>query len=62
LETKQDLETLGSRAKALSELLYEHCKMEGDQSYTKIMKAVSDYLQKRMPCKSLLQNMKVFWL
>ncbi|XP_027906776.1 uncharacterized protein LOC114166259 isoform X2 [Vigna unguiculata] len=60
LETKQDLETLGSRAKALSELLYEHCKMEGDQSYTKIMKAVSDYLQKRMPCKSLLQNMKLW--
>ncbi|WVZ22942.1 hypothetical protein V8G54_001486 [Vigna mungo] len=60
LETKQDLETLDSRAKALSELLYEHCKMEGDQSYTKIMKAVSDYLQKRMTWKSLLQNMKLW--
>ncbi|KOM27441.1 hypothetical protein LR48_Vigan406s025100 [Vigna angularis] len=34
--------------------------MEGDQSYTKIMKAVSDYLQKRMTCKSLLQNMKLW--
>ncbi|KAG4975597.1 hypothetical protein JHK86_035071 [Glycine max] len=60
LETKQELEALESNAKSLSEFLHSHCKMEGDQSYTNTIKAVSGYLQKRMPCKSICQNLKTF--
>ncbi|KAG5141529.1 hypothetical protein JHK82_017224 [Glycine max] len=56
LEKKQELETSDSKAKSFSEFLYRYCKMEGDQSYTNSMKAVSGYLQKRMTCKSILQN------
>ncbi|KAL3008043.1 hypothetical protein AAZX31_07G010500 [Glycine max] len=57
LEKKQELETSDSKAKSFSEFLYRYCKMEGDQSYTNSMKAVSGYLQKRMTCKSILQNL-----
>ncbi|KAH1214787.1 hypothetical protein GmHk_13G036072 [Glycine max] len=60
LETKQELEALESNAKSLSEFLHSHCKMEGDQSYTNTIKAVSGYLQKRMPCKSICQNLKLW--
>ncbi|CAJ1950993.1 unnamed protein product [Sphenostylis stenocarpa] len=60
MEMKQDLEILDSKAKSSSEFLYKYCKMEGDQSYSNIMKAISDYLQKRMPCKSILQNLKLW--
>ncbi|TKY47867.1 hypothetical protein E2542_SST29928 [Spatholobus suberectus] len=58
LEKKQELETLDSQAKSLSEFLCRYCKIEGDQSYNNTMKAVSGYLQKRMPCKSIRQNLK----
>ncbi|KAK7393779.1 hypothetical protein VNO78_22343 [Psophocarpus tetragonolobus] len=61
LEKKQELETLESKAKSLSEFLHSHCKMEGrDQTYTNTIKAVSGYLQKRMPCKSIRQNLKLW--
>ncbi|BAU00562.1 hypothetical protein VIGAN_10216800 [Vigna angularis var. angularis] len=59
LEKKQELESLESKAKSLSEFLQSHCKMEGDQSFTDTVKAVSGYLRKRMPCKSIRQNLKV---
>ncbi|XP_027930801.1 uncharacterized protein LOC114186920 isoform X2 [Vigna unguiculata] len=60
LEKKQELESLESKAKSLSEFLQSHCKMEGDQSFTDTVKAVSGYLQKRMPCKSICQNLKLW--
>ncbi|KAL2327167.1 hypothetical protein Fmac_020594 [Flemingia macrophylla] len=60
LEKKQELETLDSKAKSLSEFLCKYCNIEGDQSYTNTMKAVSGYLQKRMSCKSILQNLKLW--
>ncbi|XP_020231117.1 uncharacterized protein LOC109811716 [Cajanus cajan] len=60
LEKKQELETLDSKAKSLSEFLCRYCKIGGDQSYTNTMKAVSGYLQKRMPCKYILQSLKLW--
>ncbi|XP_014523631.1 uncharacterized protein LOC106779925 [Vigna radiata var. radiata] len=60
LEKKQELESLESKAKSLSEFLQSHCKMEGDQSFTDTVKAVSGYLRKRMPCKSIRQNLKLW--
>ncbi|XP_047180400.1 uncharacterized protein LOC124847052 isoform X1 [Vigna umbellata] len=60
LEKKQELESLESKAKSLSEFLRSHCKMEGDQSFTDTVKAVSGYLRKRMPCKSIRQNLKLW--
>ena len=59
LEKKQELEILESKAKSWSEFLHSHCMMEGYQSYTNTIKAVSGYLQQRKSCKSIRQNLKV---
>ncbi|KAK7327790.1 hypothetical protein VNO77_21881 [Canavalia gladiata] len=61
MEMRQELETLDSKAKSLSEFLYRYCKVEGDQSYANTMKAISGYLQKRMSCKSIFQNLLKLW-
>ncbi|XP_068494481.1 uncharacterized protein [Phaseolus vulgaris] len=60
LEKKQELESLESKAKSLSKFLQSHCKMNGDESYTDTVKAVYGYFQKRMPCKSIRQNLKLW--
>ncbi|KAK7327275.1 hypothetical protein VNO80_31642 [Phaseolus coccineus] len=60
LEKKQELESLESKAKSLSEFLQSHCKMDGDESYTDTVKGVSGYFQKRMPCNSIRQNLKLW--
>ncbi|KAH1034787.1 hypothetical protein AAZX31_20G053900 [Glycine max] len=60
LEKKQELEILESKAKSWSEFLHSHCMMEGYQSYTNTIKAVSGYLQQRKSCKSIRQNLKLW--
>ncbi|XP_027341849.1 uncharacterized protein LOC113854808 [Abrus precatorius] len=60
MEMKQELETLDSKAKSLREFLYRYCKMDGDRSCASSMKSVSGYLQKRMTCKSIFQNLKLW--
>lgn len=62
MEMRQELESLDQKAKSLSEFFYSYCKMEGDQSFTNIIKSVLHYLQKRMSYKLIFQNLKVFQL
>ena len=56
---RQELENLDQKAKSLSEFFYSYCKMEGDQSYTNIIKSVPGYLEKIMSYKLVFQNLKV---
>lgn len=57
---RQELESLNQKAKSLSEFFYSHCKMEGDQSCTNILKSVPDYLEKRMSYKLVFQKLKLW--
>jgi hypothetical protein len=59
MEMRQELENLDQKAKSLSEFFYSYCKMKGDQSYTNVVRAVPDYLEKRMSYKLVFQNLKV---
>ncbi|RDX84844.1 hypothetical protein CR513_34042, partial [Mucuna pruriens] len=63
LEKKQELETLDSKAKSLSEFLCRYCKIEGDQSYTNAMKVVSEEnaLQVNTPKFEGLVTLNMLW-
>ncbi|CAL5203530.1 unnamed protein product [Lathyrus oleraceus] len=60
MEVRQELESLNQKAKSLSEFFYSHCKMEGDQSCTNILKSVPDYLEKRTSYKLVFQKLKLW--
>ncbi|CAI8597892.1 unnamed protein product [Vicia faba] len=60
MEMRQELESLDQKAKSLSEFFYSHCKMEGDQSCTNILKSVPDYLEKRMSYKLVFRKLKLW--
>ncbi|XP_058787220.1 uncharacterized protein LOC131661633 [Vicia villosa] len=60
MEMRQELESLDQKAKSLSEFFYSHCKMEGNQSSTDILKSVPDYLEKRMSYKLVFQKLKLW--
>ncbi|KAL5061796.1 hypothetical protein RYX36_023533 [Vicia faba] len=60
MEMRQELKSLDQKAKSLSEFFYSHCKMEGDQSCTNILKSVPDYLEKRMFYKLVFRKLKLW--
>ncbi|XP_024635293.1 uncharacterized protein [Medicago truncatula] len=60
IEMRQELESLDQKAKPLSEFFYSYCKMEGDQSYTNVIKSVPGYLEKIMSYKLEFQNLKLW--
>ncbi|CAL0318641.1 unnamed protein product [Lupinus luteus] len=57
---RQELETLDSEAKSLNEFFHSYCKITGDQSCADTIKSVHDYLQKRMSCKFIFKNLKLW--
>ncbi|KAE9605148.1 hypothetical protein Lal_00043315 [Lupinus albus] len=57
---RQELETLDSEAKSLNEFFHSYCKIAGDQSCADTIKSVHDYLQKRMSCKFIFKNLKLW--
>ncbi|XP_019431938.1 PREDICTED: uncharacterized protein LOC109339029 isoform X2 [Lupinus angustifolius] len=57
---RQELETLDSEAKSLNEFFHSYCKIAGEQSCADTIKSVHDYLQKRMSCKFIFKNLKLW--